>query len=341
MGKSAKAPPAPDYAGAAAAQGAANKEAAVASSRLNNPNVINPYGTQTFTEGKNPDDRPTLTQTFSPQQQALFNQEMRTQGLLGGLGEQGATALQGVVGRQLDLSGVPGAPGGADLTRAKAYDALMSRVNEDTDRRRDQVNSDLIARGIRPGTKAYGDQMAMIDRGLTDARQQAFLASGQEASRDFGIDTQRRKDAIAELLSQRQTPLNEVTALLSGSQVQNPFAMPGVSQGTNIQPPPIFGATQAGYDASLDRYNAQQAGRQGLTSGLFGLGSAALLAYSDRRLKTNVERIGTHPLGIGIYEYDIFGRREVGVMADEVAAVMPEAVVVAPNGYMMVNYGAL
>ena len=63
--------------------------------------------------------------------------------------------------------------------------------------------------------------------------------------------------------------------------------------------------------------------------------------FSDRRLKSNIVRVGTHPLGIGIYEYDIFGERQRGVMADEVLEVMPEAVMTADNGYMMVNYGML
>lgn len=62
---------------------------------------------------------------------------------------------------------------------------------------------------------------------------------------------------------------------------------------------------------------------------------------SDRRLKSNVVRIGTHPLGIGIYEYDIFGERQRGVMADEVEAVMPEAVTTHPFGYKMVYYEML
>ncbi|MBM3346847.1 MAG: hypothetical protein FJY55_10185 [Betaproteobacteria bacterium] len=277
--KSPSPPPPPDYAGAAAAQGAANKEAAIASSRLNNPNVVNPYGTQTWTEGAEADARPTLTQTFSPEQQALFQQALRTQGLLGGLGEQGASALQGVVGKQLDLSGAPQAPGSAEATRQKVLDAMMSRVDEDTANRRENVNADLIARGIRPGTKAYGDQMLMVDRAYNDARNQALLSAGSEASRDFGLDTQRRKDAIAEMLAQRQTPLNEVSALMSGAQVQNPFAVPGAAQGANIAPPPIFGATQAGYDASLDAYNARAGRRDALTSGLFGLGRAAISAY--------------------------------------------------------------
>jgi hypothetical protein len=69
------------------------------------------------------------------------------------------------------------------------------------------------------------------------------------------------------------------------------------------------------------------------------LGSAAIM--SDRRLKSNIVRVGTHPLGIGIYEYDIFGERQRGVMADEVQKVKPEAVVTHPSGYNMVKYGLL
>jgi hypothetical protein len=63
--------------------------------------------------------------------------------------------------------------------------------------------------------------------------------------------------------------------------------------------------------------------------------------FSDRRLKSNIEQVGTHPLGIGIYEYDIFGNRERGVMADEVLNVMPNAVSVHPSGFMQVDYGML
>jgi hypothetical protein len=248
----------------------------MASARLNNPNVVNPYGTQTWTEGATAEDRPTMTQTFSPEQQALYQQSMETKGLLGGLGTQGATALQGVIGKQLDLSGVPGAPGSAEQTRQGAYDAIMSRVNEDTTGQRDQRNSDLIAAGIRPGTKAYDDAQNQISRQYNDARQQAILASGQEGQRDFTMDTQRRKDAIAEILAGRQTPLNEINALLSGSQVSNPFAVPGAAQNSNIAPAPLFGAAQAQGAADMNSYNAQAAGNNAMMSGLFSLGGAAI-----------------------------------------------------------------
>lgn len=343
MGKSAPSPPpAPDYAGAAREQGAANKEAAIASSRLNNPNVVNPYGAQTWTEGAAPEDRPTLTQTFSPEQQALFAQTNRIKQLLGGLGETGAGALGDVIGKNLDLTGAPGV-GGYDATRSRVYDALMSRTNEDYARQQDSANSDLIAAGIRPGTRAYQDRMQAIERSRTDARNQAELTAGNQASQAFGIDTQRRKDAIAELLAQRQTPLNEISALMTGSQVSNPFAVPGAAQNANVQAAPLYNAAlqQAGYNT--DVYNANQANKANMMSGLFNLGGSLGSAWimSDRRLKSNIVRIGTHPLGIGIYEFDIFGRRERGVMAQEVAAVKPSAVARMPNGYLAVNYGDL
>ena len=95
----------------------------------------------------------------------------------------------------------------------------------------------------------------------------------------------------------------------------------------------------------MQRYGIQANQAASNMGGLFNLagslGSAALLAPSDRRLKSNVVRIGTHPLGIGVYEYDIFGTRQRGVMADEVEQVRPEAVLTHPAGFKMVNYGML
>lgn len=329
-------PPAPDYAGAAKEQGAANKEAAIASAKLNNPNVISPYGTQTVSYNSgptfnaeaynnalsqyqrdlaaynaNPGNRgilgsifgdgkgaapvaptkeaftsygdgltPTITQTLSPAQQALLDKSNRTKSLLGDLGIQGATALQGVIGRNLDFSGMPDAPGDAEQTRRNVIDAMMSRANEDYGRQTDQANSDLVAAGIRPGTKAYADRMQMIERSRNDARTQAEIAGGAEAQRDFNMDSERRRVAISELLAQRQTPLNEINALMSGSQVSNPFAMPGFSGNANIAPAPLFGAAQAQNAYDMNVYNQKVASSNNLMSGLFGLGSAAVGGYT-------------------------------------------------------------
>lgn len=270
------APDPPNYAAAAQAQGAANVESAVAGSRLNNPNVINPYGSQTWVEGATDTSRPTMVQELSPEQQGLYNQSIQTKSLLGDLGIQGATSLGDVIGQNLDLSGLPAAPGDASATRDSVINAMMSRVNEDVDRSIDQKNSDLIAAGIRPGTQAYDNAMAQIERGRTDARQQAIIAAGSEGQRDYQMNADRRRTALSEMLAGRQTPLNEINALMSGSQVSNPFAVPNAAQNTQVAPAPVFGAAQAQYGANLNQYNAQQAGMNNAMSGLFGLGSAAL-----------------------------------------------------------------
>jgi hypothetical protein len=56
----------------------------------------------------------------------------------------------------------------------------------------------------------------------------------------------------------------------------------------------------------------------------------------------NIHRIGTHRLGIGIYEYDyVWGEHSTGVMADEVKTVMPEAVIRGADGYDRVDYSKL
>jgi hypothetical protein len=73
-------------------------------------------------------------------------------------------------------------------------------------------------------------------------------------------------------------------------------------------------------------------------------GTAAIMAaFSDRRLKTDIERIGEREDGLGVYLYRYLWSpaRFIGVMAQEVLKVKPEAVIYMPNGYMAVNYGAL
>lgn len=73
--------------------------------------------------------------------------------------------------------------------------------------------------------------------------------------------------------------------------------------------------------------------------------SGLMAMLSARGLKTDVELEGLDPRGFGIYSYryvwDEPGTRRTGVMADEVASVVPAAVLTHPSGYRMVDYGAL
>lgn len=271
-------PPAPaDLSQAGRDQYLANIMAAKQSAIMNNPNVINPYGSQKVTwEG----DQPTLTQTLSPEQQALYEKQTTMQKTLGDLGIAGAQGLSGILGTGLDLSGAPEVSGSSEGTRQKVLEAMMGRVSGDLDTKRDQTRSDLIAAGIHPGSKAYDDSMAQIDRQYNDAYQQAMLSSGQEAERDVNLNMNLRKQAIAEILAKRQTPLNELSAFMSGSQVTSPFAGGmGYQGGTNIQAEPVYNAAKDAQNQAMQMYGYDVANKNAMLQGLFGLGGAAIGAF--------------------------------------------------------------
>lgn len=91
--------------------------------------------------------------------------------------------------------------------------------------------------------------------------------------------------------------------------------------------------------------NAMAAGQMGQANAYAGalnnmadMGGLYMLMKSDRRLKANIKPIGKLDNGLTIYSYTINGSFQIGLMADEVESIHPEAVVEHPRGYKMVNY---
>ena len=286
---SPKAPEPPNYVAAAQAQGAANLQAAIASGMLNNPNINNPYGEQSVTwktvtgpDGKTKMSVPTLNQKLSPDQQKILNQSNLTKQQLGAAGNRTSKLIQNNLWDNLDFSKLPGAPKNSGQRREDVIAAMMARVGHDTNIQRDDVNSKLIAAGIRPGTEAYKNSMDQIDRQYNDARSNAILAGGQEATRDFGMDQQTRNQALTEMMTKRTQPLNELNATLSGSQVSSPFAAGlGYQAGQQVGAAPVANAITNQGQAQQNIYNANQASANNnlnAGAGLLGsLGSAWLM----------------------------------------------------------------
>ncbi len=287
-------PPAPDYTGAAIAQGASNVEAARASAKLSNPNVYSPYGNQTVTYGANGDqDQATVTQTLTPAAQRTLDVQQQVQTDLANLGKTGVGTAQNVLSTPfsfggpavqtgLDTSGVARMPVNAGTT---GQDAIMARLAPQQARDRTSYETQLTNQGLRPGMEAWDNGMRSLNEGQNDARSQAALqgigldmsANNQGynqalQSGQFGNTAQQQM--LAQAIQDRQRPLNEITALMSGSQIQNPQF--GAYQGQNIQAAPIFQATQAEGQYGQNLYNQQQGSNNAMMSGLFSLGGAAL-----------------------------------------------------------------
>lgn len=355
----APSPPAPpDYAGAAQAQGAANVDAARLSGKLSNPNIYGPLGSQTVTYQ---DDIPTIRQTLTPTAQKTLDAQQRVQLGLSDLGEQGLDTASAALANPfqsntpelqtgLDTSGIAKMPVNAGQT---GQDAIMSRLAPQIERQQASTRQVLANQGIPMGSEAWNNAMTDESQQQNDLLTQAALQginldmnannqgfnqavqSGQFSNTAIGNELQRQ-------LALRNQPLNEITSLMSGGQIQMP-QFQGY-QGQNVQPAPIFGATQAGAQNAMQNYGIGSANANAFNSGLFNLAGTAgmgAMMFSDLRLKSDIKRVGTHAKGFGIYEYTIFGKRERGVIAQEVCDILPNAVRIHPSGFLMVNYGAL
>jgi hypothetical protein len=289
------------------------------------------------------------TEAYDNAIQLLGQQEndARQQAVLQGIGldlsanQQGyGQALQNAgFGNQAQLSSF-----GANLQNQQAANQAIAQ-NYGQGVNAQQMQNQAIAQNFGQGTSAQQMQNQAIGQNYGQGMSSAQNQNAIEAQRynqalqaaQFGNIAQQQ--ALAQAIQGRQMPLNEITALMSGSQIQNPQFQ--AYSGSNIAAAPIFGATQAQGQAAQNAYNQQVAQQNANTAGMYSLGGAALSAFSDSRLKSNIVKVGNHPLGIGIYEYDIFGHRERGVLAQELMQVMPDAVHQHPSGYFMVDYGRL
>lgn len=294
MGKSAPSPPpAPDYVGAAKQQGIENLEAARASAKLGNPNVYSPYGNQTVTyEG----DVPTVTQTLTPQAQETLNAQQKVQTGLANLGSQGVETAQNVMGTpfqfggpsvqtSLDTSGIAKMPVNAGTT---GQEAIMSRLEPSLAKNRVSTETQLINQGLRPGSEAYDNAIKLLGQQENDQRTQAALqglnldissnAQGfNQAVQSGQFGNTAQQQALAQAISGRQMPLNEITALMSGSQIQNPQF--GAYQPASVAAAPIANATAQEGQFAQNTYNQQMASANAQNAGLFSLGGAGIMGY--------------------------------------------------------------
>jgi hypothetical protein len=256
--------------------------------------MYTPYGTSLVSYDG---DTPTIRQTLTPQAQQTLEAEQRVQTSLANLGEKGTQMASTVLDKpfafggpavqtSLDTSNIARMPVNAGTT---GQEAIMSRLEPSLARARTSAETNLINQGLRPGTEAYDNAIRSLGEQETDQRTQAVLqginldtaanAQGYNQalqSGQFGNTAQQQ--ALAQAIQGRQMPLNEITALMSGSQIQNPQFQ--AYQGANVAPAPTFAATQAQGAFDANAYNQRVATQNANTAGLYSLGGQAVRAFA-------------------------------------------------------------
>lgn len=327
---SPKTPPPPDPVATAAAQAGANRDTAVTQGLMNMVNQVGPDGSLTYSKigdetltdsltGKTYTvPRYQATTALSESGQRIQNINNQTQENIAGIGRDQSARIGELLGKPVDLSN--------EAVEGRLMELGSARLNPRFAQEEDALRTRLVNQGLRPGTAAFDAEMSNFSQGKNDAFNQLML--------------QGRGQSVQEILAERNQPINEISALLSGSQVSQPnFVNTPQTQvgGTDYQ-----GAVYASHNAAMQNAQMKSQSQNAMLGGLFGLagtlGGAGIRAWSDRRLKRDIRRVGTLDNGLPVYFYEIGGRHELGVMADEVRAVKPEAVQRQPNGFDAVDY---
>jgi Chaperone of endosialidase len=272
------------------------------------------------------------TQTLSPAEQSKLDKNNQLSLGLLDTAQLGLSGVNEALSKGFNWDALPKSQVDAGQT---AQDAIMARINPQFATREDALRTRLINQGVRPGTEAWDNEFKNFGQDRNDATSQAAL---------YGIDVgnKARQQALQEQEFGRTEGLNMVNALRTGNQVQQPNFVNTPQQATTAGAD-LLGAANAQYQGQLGAYNAEQAGSNGFLGGLGSLAGAGAQFWkaSDERLKTNIRQVGKHKTGVGIYSYIKNGLHEIGVIAQHVQKVLPNAVRVGSNGYLEVNYAEL
>ena len=255
----------------------------------------------------------TANTTLSPEQQTIFDASQAAQGNLANIAKDQSAWLGDYLSSPFEFNNQD--------AENWAYDLASQRILPQQDQNRKDLENRLINSGIRPGTAAYNTEMARLTNANTDQLNQLALTG--------------RGQAFQEQLAQRNQPLNEIIGLMSGTQVQSPnstFAQTPQSQVAGV---PYAQIAENAYQNELNAYNSQM----GALGGLFGT-VGSMFKFSDRRLKEDIERIGTTDSGVPVYKFKYIGSpvTHIGYMAQDLLELQPEAVSKDADGYYRVRY---
>lgn len=240
-----KAPRAPDPYATANAQAQMNQQTANYTQGLNQINQVTPYGNLTYSGVNNGQPGSvTATTTLSPEQEAIRRQ-----------GEIADAKMNDIAVRQIDkVGGVLDTPFSINsAAEDKITGFQRARLDPQWAEREQQFEQEMANRGIRVGSGAYEAARRSFDQGRNDAYNSMYVAS--------------RGQAANEAVTERNQPINEITALLNGQQLQNPNFVN--TPNTQVANTDLAGLV-------MDNYKSKQANYAAGMGGLFGLGGSLL-----------------------------------------------------------------
>jgi Chaperone of endosialidase len=251
--------------------------------------------------------------------------------------QQGVTQAQGALGMGQMA---------AQLNQAN-YSQAQGAAQQDI---ATNLQGQLANQGAQQNQAALNLQASAGLGGLGNAAQQAQLLNFGEQTTAGGLEQQQAQNQINAQIANYQQALQypyQQLGVLQSALGMTPYetATQGQSNTTTTQQANPFTVGLGALQTAGSLFGAPAGG----TSAMSGIGSMlGGLFGSDRRLKTDISKVGQHPAGVGIYSYRYKGDpktypKVVGPMAEDVAKIAPHAVARIPGsgGKMAVHMGAL
>lgn len=208
-------------------------------------------------------------------------------------------------------------------------------------------NQGLGAAGVSSSSPAAIQAEASM--GVNNAANEAAAETrARNAAQQLGI--QLTSDAVNVASGGASQIVNSSTAAGNASSAALGATATNTGSATSAASPEDQAATIAtdAYGNNLNAYSrlgaadisASEQADAGLGTFLGSIAKVALPGLSDRRLKKNIRRVGQLDNGLNVYTFDFLsgGPTQMGVMADEVREVVPDAVVRGADGYDRVYY---
>jgi len=226
-----------------------------------------------------------------------------------------------------------GADNQNNALRQNTFDNFNSAAAQNNQNAQQSYGNYVNQIGLNNQTAQTNNQNNAAQAGFNNQATQQQFNQGLQAA---NYQNELRERELQQTLTERNQPLNEIGALLSGSQVSRPEQFQGPQ--SNIATTDYAGLVQQNFQNQNQLYNQQLQQWNGALGQVFGAGSA--IALSDRRLKKDIKPIGKLKNGLTIYLFKYIGQtiERVGLMAQEVAKFRPEAIVPMKNGFMAVDY---
>ena len=316
----------PNYTGAA-------QQTSASDLAMNRLNQANPYGSLNYSQsGVDQYGNPTWTQTqtVSPQlQNAIYSnfsqlgqgfnapqfqgQDMASQNYYGSKLSQQQYDPSTMVNTQFDRSqlGANSLPS-YGINPGQTYsDAIMQRLQPALDRQNQQLDVQLMNKGIMPGSEAYKtaktlqaqNQNDMLTSAITQGMGVGLQANQQQFGQNYNVaaadlaarQAMNQQGMQANSLAYQQQLANQNLGMQAQNQAYNqalaqamlPYqqgaalkglASPSFASYATTTPVNYTGAMQNTYQGNLANANAQNAYNNSMMSGLFNLGAGAMMA---------------------------------------------------------------